>query len=139
MGADPGVAEDEVVGAAGDLLDDVFGVGVARGTNWVPARAARWPPAEKPMMTMRVGVDLVVAGAGADGLDGAAGVEQGHGQEVAVRGESVAEDEGAEAANGEPVGDLSAFENAGEAGVSASGEDDDGRAGGVSSLPDRRW
>jgi len=46
---------------------------------------------------------MVVGGAAADHLHGAAGVKQRHGEHVSVGGETVAEDEGAKAALGEPV------------------------------------
>jgi len=54
-GAEPGVAEDEVVGAAGFAIEWVVGVWFA-GDKLVPASAARWPPAEKPIITMRLGL-----------------------------------------------------------------------------------
>ncbi len=62
-----------------------------------------------------VGIDMVIASAGADQLHGAAGVDQRHRQHVTVGGEPVAEDEGAEASRGEPVGHFAALEIGGQA------------------------
>ena len=45
-----------------------------------------------------------------------------------MRGEPVAEDEGAEATGGEPVGHLAALEVTGQMNVGAAGKDDDGGA-----------
>ena len=73
-----------------------------------------------------IGIDVVVRRAGADGLDGTAGVEKRDREQIAVRAEPVAEDEGAEAAGGEPVGNFAAFKVAGEMKVGTAGKDDDG-------------
>ena len=126
-GAEPRIAEDEVVGPAGGAVDGVFGVGVA-GDELGSGKRGQVPAGGETDDDDAIGVDVVVGGAGADGLDGAAGVEERNRQQIAVRGEPVAEDEGAEAAGGEPVGDFAALEVAGQMDVGAAGKDDDGRA-----------
>ena len=45
-----------------------------------------------------IGIDVVVGGAGAHGLHGAAGIEERNGEQIALGTEPVLEDEGAEAA-----------------------------------------
>jgi len=77
---------------------------------------------------------VVIGSAAADGLNGAAGIDERHGQQIAVRGQPVADDEGAEAAGCEPVGDLAAFEVGGEIDVGAAGKDDNREAVGGARL-----
>ena len=74
-GADPGIAEDEVVGAAGGAVDRVFGIGVA-GDELRSGKRGEVAAGGEANDDDAIGVDVVIACAGADGLDGATGVEE---------------------------------------------------------------
>ena len=137
-GAEPGIAEDEVVGPAGDAVDWVFGVGGA-GDKLGSGECGEVAAGGEANHNDAIGIDVVVGGAGADGLDGAARIEKRDGQKVAVRTEPVAEDEGVETAGGEPVGHFAAFKIAGKVDVCAAGKDDDGGAVPVALARGRRW
>ena len=73
-----------------------------------------------------IGVDLVIPGPRPHGLNGATGVDERHGEQIAVRGEPVAENEGSEAARREPVCHLTALQVGGEMGVGAARQHDYG-------------
>ena len=122
---EPGIAEDEIVGTAGGAVDRVVGVGVA-GDELSSGERGEMAARREADHHNAIGADVVVRRAGADGLDGAARVDQGDWQQVAIRTEPVAEDESVEAARGKPVGHFAAFEVAGEMEICAAGKDDDG-------------
>ena len=124
-GVEPGIAEDEVVGTAGGAVDWVFGVGIA-GNELRSGERGEVAAGREANDDDAIGIDVVIRRAGADGLDGAARVDERNGKQVAIRAEPVAEDEGVEAAGGEPVGHFAALEVAGEMKIRAAGKDDDG-------------
>jgi len=117
-------SEHQVVGAAGDAGNGIIGVRLARDGLGCGERG-QMATGRKANHDNPVGVDLVVAGPRADQLHGAAGVQERPGQQVSVRGEPVAEDEGAKSARGKPVGHFAAFQIGGQADVRAAPQHDD--------------
>ena len=83
-GVEPGIAEDEVVGTAGGAVNGwVFGVGIA-GNKLGSGEGGEVAAGGEANDDDAIGIDVVIRGAGADGLDGAAGVEERDGKEVAA-------------------------------------------------------
>ena len=62
-------------------------------SKWVSNVEARWPPAEEPMMPMRLGSSFHSRGFGADKPHRARGVLQHGRMTIAVRAEAVFQDE----------------------------------------------
>ena len=132
-GADPGITEDEEVGAAGDAIDGVVRSGIA-GDRLHGCERRQMAAGGEADDADAVGIDVVIGGAGAHQLHGAARIEQRNGKQIAVGTEPVLQDEGAKAARGEPVRDFPALEVGGQHGVRTAGQDDDGRAVAVAGL-----
>ena len=98
-----------IVGPAGDALDGIVGVGLAR--DELGGRQRRQVPAGgKTDDHDAIGIDVVIGGAGPHRLHRPPRIEQRHRQQVSVGTEPVLQDKSAKAARRKPVGHLPAFE-----------------------------
>ena len=123
--ADDRINEHREIRTAAQFVDRVGGIGIARVEMGVDGGGEMTAGGEAHDAHLGR-VDFPIGGMAAREAEGALHVVHRHGMTVAVRGETIFQDETGHAMRLEKLGDIGALMLEGEPGVTAAGTDDDG-------------